>query len=106
METPIGIAAAQAEKGLPRPSYASAALAAVDKAMDFHLEFRLNEEVLPMDMTVYGAFHQHEARRSSDGQPNPHAVWNGNYTITYRKIPGKRPAQGTDLVFALFHRTD
>lgn len=75
-------------------SYAGVAASAIEKATDFYLEFRLKEDVLPMDMTVYGACHQHEARRSTDGQLYPHAVWNGNYTITYRKIPGKRPARG------------
>jgi E3 ubiquitin-protein ligase TRIP12 len=75
-------------------SYAGAAATAIEKATDFYLEFRLNDEVLPMDMTVYGACHQHESRRSTDGQPNPHAVWNGNYTITYRKVAGKRPTRG------------
>lgn len=87
-------------------SYAGVAASAVEKATDFHLEFRLNDEVLPMDMTVYGACHQHEARRSTDSQPNPHMVWNGNYTITYRKIPGKRPVRGekfSQLPFTATH---
>jgi E3 ubiquitin-protein ligase TRIP12 len=88
------IAALATSSASKKQSYADAANAAIEKATDFHLEFRLNEEILPTDMTVYGACHQYEARRSSDGQPNPHAVWNGNYTITYRKIPGKRSAQG------------
>lgn len=76
-------------------SYADAAITAIDKVTDFHLEFRLNGELLPTDMTVYGACHQYEARRSPGGQPSSHAVWNGNYTITYRKVPGKRAPSGT-----------
>lgn len=94
-ETPI--AALAATNAAKKPSYADAANTAIEKATDFHLEFRLDGELLPMEMTVYGACHQYEARRSSDGQPNPHAVWNGNYTITYRKIPGKRPVQGRNI---------
>jgi E3 ubiquitin-protein ligase TRIP12 len=92
------IAALATSSASKKQSYADAANAAIEKATDFHLEFRLNDEVLPTDMTVYGACHQYEARRSSDGQPNPHAVWNGNYTITYRKIPGRRSAQGKSRV--------
>jgi E3 ubiquitin-protein ligase TRIP12 len=57
----------------PKMSYAGVAASAIEKATDFYLEFRLNGEVLPMDMTVYGACHQYESR-STDGQPNPHAV--------------------------------
>lgn len=99
VDAPIAaLAAANAASGSngapPKMSYAGAAATAIEKATDFYLEFRLNDEVLPMDMTVYGACHQHESRRSTDGQPNPHAVWNGNYTITYRKVAGKRPTRG------------
>lgn len=96
VESPLAMMAAnnslRAAAGTPsKMSYAGAAAAAADKATDFYLEFRLNDEVVPTDMTVYGACHHYETQRSSDGQPNPHAVWNGNYTITFRKVPGKRP---------------
>ncbi|KAG8830175.1 Ubiquitin fusion degradation protein 4 [Serendipita sp. 399] len=99
VESPLAaMAAANAAKASlgatsAKMSYAGAALSAVEKATDFHLEFRLNDEVVPTDMTIYGACHHLEHRRSLDGQPNPHAVWNGNYTITFRKVPGKRPAK-------------
>ncbi|KAG8827658.1 Ubiquitin fusion degradation protein 4 [Serendipita sp. 401] len=99
IESPLAaMAAANAAKHFPgsapaKLSYAGAAISAVEKATDFHLEFRLNDEMVPNDMTIYGACHHHETQISTDGQPNPHAVWNGNYTITFRKVTGKRPTK-------------
>jgi E3 ubiquitin-protein ligase TRIP12 len=104
--TSLALNPAGPSSAAPKMSYAGVAASAIEKATDFHLEFRLNDEVLPMDMTVYGACHQYESRRSTDGQPNPHAVWNGNYTITYRKIPGKRPVRGKRANFILPHLAD
>jgi E3 ubiquitin-protein ligase TRIP12 len=98
IEAPIALAARGGTKtpGTPQSkmSYAGAAISAIDKATDFYLEFRINEETIPMDMTIYGACHRHEARRATDEPLNPHAVWNNSYTITYRKIQGKRPLTG------------
>ncbi|CAG8693181.1 11863_t:CDS:2, partial [Acaulospora colombiana] len=96
IEVPIALAARSGNKtpGTPQSklSYAGAALSAIDKATDFYLEFRINDEVIPMDMTVYGACHRLETRRVTEEGPNPHAVWNNSYTITYRKVQGKRPS--------------
>jgi len=78
----------------PKPSklsYASAAQGAVNKATDFYLVFRIDDHILPPEMTIYGALHRYVASRATDGQLNPSAIWNGNHTIKYRKIPGKRP---------------
>lgn len=112
VEAPIAsIGTSKVTGGPQKMSYAGAAISAVEKATDFHLEFRMNNETLPMDMTIYGALHQYEMRQSQDGsQPNPHAVWNGSYTVTYKKIPGKRPAAGNsqtiyNTISDIGHRT-
>src|SRR6266700_506298 len=41
-------------------SYASALKA---KQTDWHLEFSMDDPPLPLDLTIYGAIHQHELRK-------------------------------------------
>ncbi|KAF9071607.1 hypothetical protein BDP27DRAFT_1382427 [Rhodocollybia butyracea] len=66
--------------GSSRPSYASALKT---KPIDWHLEFAMDDHVLPLDLTIYGAIHQHEMRK----QTGP-----GVYTIKFKKVPGPAPA--------------
>ncbi|TDL21828.1 hypothetical protein BD410DRAFT_771174 [Rickenella mellea] len=68
-----------------KPSYAAALK---NKPSDWHLEFSMDDHVLPLDMTVYGAVHQHEARKTT-GQPLPlNLIWQGVYTVKYKKASG------------------
>ncbi|KIK61678.1 hypothetical protein GYMLUDRAFT_42696 [Collybiopsis luxurians FD-317 M1] len=71
-----------------RPSYASALKA---KPTDWHLEFAMDDHVLPLDLTIYGAIHQHEMRKKT-GRVPPSLFWQGVYTIKFRKVPGPAPA--------------
>lgn len=69
----------------PKPSYAAALK---NKPTDWHLEFSMDEHVLPLDMTVYGAVHQHEARKTSGPPIPPNLIWQGVYTVKYKKVSG------------------
>ncbi|KAJ3996321.1 hypothetical protein F5050DRAFT_1571693 [Lentinula boryana] len=71
-----------------RPSYASALKT---KPVDWHLEFAMDDHVLPLDLTIYGAIHQHEMRKKAGPTP-PNLFWQGVYTIKFKKVPGPAPA--------------
>ncbi|KAF8889303.1 hypothetical protein BD779DRAFT_1611065 [Infundibulicybe gibba] len=71
-----------------KASYAAALRA---KPTDWHLEFSMDDHVLPLDLTIYGAIHQHENRKKSGALP-PSMIWNGVYTIKFKKVPGPAPA--------------
>ncbi|KAF8605840.1 hypothetical protein BDV93DRAFT_469584 [Ceratobasidium sp. AG-I] len=84
-------------------SYAAALKA---KPSDWHLEFSMDGHVLPLDTTIYGAVHHHEARRAAvSGSASASAasasiaglsapsLWQGVYTVKYKKVPGPPPAQ-------------
>lgn len=82
-----------------RFSYASALKS---KPTDWHLEFSMDGHVLPLDTTIYGAVHHHEARRaaasgSNSGSSVPSlsapSLWQGVYTVKYRKVSGPPPVQ-------------
>jgi E3 ubiquitin-protein ligase TRIP12 len=62
----------------------------------------MDGHVLPLDTTIYGAVHHHEARRavasgSSSGSGvaslSAPSLWQGVYTVKYRKVPGPPPVQ-------------
>lgn len=74
--------------GSSRPSYASALKT---KPIDWHLEFAMDDHVLPLDLTIYGAIHQHEMRKQTGPVP-PSLFWQGVYTIKFKKVPGPAPA--------------
>ncbi|KAI0272306.1 hypothetical protein BC834DRAFT_1030472 [Gloeopeniophorella convolvens] len=76
-----------------KSSYASALKA---KPTDWHLEFSMDDHTLPLDLTIYGAIHQHELRKKKSGSTStlpPHLLWQGVYTIKFKKVPG--PAGGS-----------
>lgn len=78
-----GLAAAKA-------SYASALKA---KPTDWHLEFSMDDHPLPLDMTVYGAVHQHLLRKENEASPLS-SLWNGQYVIKFKKVNGPVPVEG------------
>lgn len=71
-----------------RASYAAALKA---KPADWHLEFSMDDHILPLDLTIYGAIHQHEMRKKSGALP-PSLIWQGVYTIKFRKVSGPLPS--------------
>ncbi|KAI6126477.1 ubiquitin-protein ligase [Pisolithus croceorrhizus] len=72
---------------LSKSSYAAALKA---KPIDWHLEFSMDDHVLPLDLTIYGAIHQHEMRKKSGSQPSS-SMWQGMYTVKFRKVNGPPP---------------
>ncbi|KAG6909327.1 hypothetical protein DXG01_000927 [Tephrocybe rancida] len=73
-----------------RASYAAALKA---KPTDWHLQFSMDDHVLPLDLTIYGAIHQHEMRKKPAASP-PNMIWQGIYTIKFKKVAG--PAVPSD----------
>lgn len=49
-----------------RAPYASALKV---KPADWHLEFSMDNQTLPLDLTIYGAMHQHEMRKKTGTLP-------------------------------------
>ncbi|KAJ7656329.1 hypothetical protein DFH06DRAFT_991588 [Mycena polygramma] len=98
-QTPDGtrVATPSLKEGQPSPaartpamraSYASALKA---KPTDWHLEFSMDDQTLPLDLTIYGAMHQHEMRKKTGALP-PNLIWQGVYTVKFKKVPGPLPA--------------
>ncbi|KAI0704459.1 hypothetical protein C8T65DRAFT_741026 [Cerioporus squamosus] len=83
--------AATPRTSTPKTSYAAALKA---KPSDWHLEFFMDDHKLPLDLTIYGAIHQHEMRKHrSSGSPFlPGMIWQGIYSIKFRKVPGPLPS--------------
>lgn len=70
-----------------RGARASYAAALKTKPTDWHLEFSMNDYILPLDLTIYGAIHQHEMRKKTTPLSSS-MLWQGVYTIKYKKVPG------------------
>lgn len=73
-------------------SKASYATALKAKPTDWHLEFSMDDHVLPLDLTIYGAIHQHEMRKKAGVQPSS-SMWQGIHTVKFRKLSGPPPGQ-------------
>ncbi|KAG8989607.1 Ubiquitin fusion degradation protein 4 [Tulasnella sp. JGI-2019a] len=76
------------------PTKASYASAVKAKPVDWHLEFSMDDHALPLDMTIYGAIHHHMQRKGTS-TPAMSSLWNGVYTVKFKKVPGPAPAEGT-----------
>jgi len=104
-QTPDGtrIATPNLAKDLPPPqpssSSAKASYAAALKAKpnDWHLEFSMDDQVLPLDLTIYGAVYQHESRKTCGPPLNPNVIWSGVYTVKFKKVPGPPPLSDGEL---------
>ncbi|KAF9461243.1 hypothetical protein BDZ94DRAFT_1196596 [Collybia nuda] len=69
---------------------ASYAAALKTKPTDWHLEFSMDDHILPLDLTIYGAIHQHEMRKKTAPLPSS-MIWQGVYTIKFKKVTGPLP---------------
>ncbi|KAL5537204.1 UFD4 [Sanghuangporus sanghuang] len=73
---------------IQRPSYAAALK---NKPTDWHLEFSMDGHVLPLDMTIYGAIHHHEARKASGNSVPLSMLYSSVFPVKYKKVPGPAP---------------
>ena len=93
----------------PTPSRTSYAAALKAKPTDWHLEFSMDDHILPLDLTIYGAIHQHEMRKKTGATPL-HMIWQGVYTIKFRKVAGPVSSEGKlnalDKVYFLISTQD
>ncbi|KAF8659836.1 hypothetical protein AX16_001721 [Volvariella volvacea WC 439] len=71
-----------------KASYAAALKA---KPSDWHIEFFMDDQTLPLDLTIYGAIHQHEMRKKAGPVPSS-MIWQGIYTVKFKKVPGPAPS--------------
>lgn len=51
----------------------------------------MDDHVLPLDLTIYGAVYQHDSRKTSGPPLNPNAIWSGVYTVKFKKVAGPPP---------------
>lgn len=64
----------------------------------------MDDHKLPLDLTVYGAIHQHELRKhKASGSPfMPSMIWQGIYSIKFKKVPGPLPLSDGEPTPCLF----
>jgi E3 ubiquitin-protein ligase TRIP12 len=55
----------------------------------------MDDQVLPLDLTIYGAIHQHEMRNQAGALPHS-LIWQGVYTVKFRKVTGPPPSTESD----------
>lgn len=53
----------------------------------------MDDNPIPLDMTVYGAIYHNLVRKSAVAL-SPNSLWNGVYTIKFKKVPGPAPSDG------------
>lgn len=51
----------------------------------------MDDQVLPLDLTIYGAIHQHESRKNPGAATSSSAIWQGVYPVKFRKIMAPAP---------------
>ena len=80
-----------------KSSYASALKA---KPTDWHLEFSIEGHPISLETTIYGAIHQHEARKLSKPSLYLSQIWSSVYTITFKKASGPAPSPESEHLTA------
>ena len=75
-------------QGAGRPSYA-AALQSVPQ--DWHIEFSLEDDVIPHHTTIYRAIHHNRDASAS----SPRSVWSGVHAVKFKKVKGPPPSETT-----------
>ncbi|KZT55287.1 hypothetical protein CALCODRAFT_498890 [Calocera cornea HHB12733] len=79
-----------------RPSSYAAALKA--PPTDWHLEFMLEDQVCPLDATVFGVLYQAQIQKAgSSSNVPPGAFWSTYHTLKFRKVPGPVPEATSEI---------
>lgn len=63
----------------------------------------MDDHKLPLDLTIYGAIHQHELRKKSGPALAPSMIWQGVYTIKFKKVSGPAPASECGFTWFDYH---
>ncbi len=61
----------------------------------------MDDHKLPLDLTIYGAIHQHEARKKSGTAIAPSMIWQNVYSIKFKKVPGPVPLPEGAYIFPM-----
>ncbi|KAF4122101.1 E3 ubiquitin-protein ligase TRIP12, partial [Geosmithia morbida] len=85
-------------QGAPTPSAPSSKPMSYSSALqsapqDWHIEFSLDGKVVPNETTIYRAVHNSGATSSDQ----PRSVWSATHQVTFRRVPGPRPASAQNL---------
>lgn len=67
------------------------------KPNDWHLEFFMDNHKLPLDLTIYGAVHQHEGCKQSGPLLSLSMIRQGMYTVKFKKVSGPAPASDSEV---------
>jgi E3 ubiquitin-protein ligase TRIP12 len=51
----------------------------------------MDGHALPLDLTIYGAIHQHQMRKAA-GAGAAGMIWQGIHTIKFKKVSGPAPS--------------
>lgn len=93
------LAAAQAALNTPsaaaKPMSYAAAIQAIPQ--DWHIEFSLEDKVIPNETTIYRAVHNQTL--AADEHAN-RGIWSGTHTIKFKRVPGPPPPEPSSLTQA------
>lgn len=93
------LAAAQAAFSTPsavaKPMSYAAAIQAIPQ--DWHIEFSLEDKVIPNETTIYRAVHNQTL--VADEHAN-RGIWSGTHTIKFKRVPGPPPPEPSSLTQA------
>lgn len=76
-----------------RPMSYATALQAVPQ--DWHIEFSLDNKMIPNETTIYRAVHT--SAINSDDHPS-RSIWSAVHPITFKRVPGPPPAESISFV--------
>jgi hypothetical protein len=60
----------------------------------------MDGNALPLDLTIYGAIHQHQIRKTKNSSVSPSLIWQGVHTVKFKKVAG--PARSPEGRYPLF----
>lgn len=82
----------------PTPSSAQRALSYSDALLatpqDWHIEFSLDEKIVPNETTIYRAVHT----SATSDEPVQRSIWSATHAVKFRRVQGPPPAEPTPSV--------
>ena len=65
---------------------------------DWHIEFSIDDQPIPGEMTIYRAVHYNKSRPAD---PSPHNVWSAIHAVKFKRVPGPPPPEASPSKFSL-----